>query len=121
MTETYRRKPENGAAVRVTTAPYSPPLDRLTFEQLREVARMADPEAEVQEVTFKTGSPVLLARYPYRWSRDEGEPLTVTDYAEVEPGECLAYSHASRNLFAVSASDLLDWYDREDHYREEEA
>jgi hypothetical protein len=105
MTETYRRRPPRTAVGLVTLTRYQPPLKQITYEELRDVARLADDGAEISEVTFKpSGERVLLARHVY---------LGAAEYVIVEPGNCLAFCHEEEFLFEVSSADLKKMYEKQ--------
>jgi hypothetical protein len=107
----YRRKPEEREVPSVTVVKYAPPLDRNAWEDLRDVAELADCNAEVAEVTFQSGKPVLIAWWPQSWNGEPPEP----EYVIVEPGEYLAFSPDARGgwLHNLSEAALVQYYDRE--------
>ncbi|HEX3388833.1 MAG TPA: hypothetical protein VHT94_07330 [Streptosporangiaceae bacterium] len=97
----FRRHPQRFAGERLTVALYSPPLARHQFEALRGVADLSG-DADVAEVTFRSGKRVLLA-YCARYV------TALNAYVTVEPGRYLAYDHATGYLSEASDADLADY------------
>lgn len=101
----YQRKPET---VRreggLQVARYEPgqPLGSLL-----QVARMADRNAELSEVTGLPSGPVLLVRY----MRSQDDHPAELDWEVVQPGEFLSYSETYDNLNATTESELAYWYE----------
>lgn len=109
MINRYRRKPqEPDPGPSLTAVRYTPPLSRLDYEEFLEVARQADPHAEVSEVTFKTGGPVLVVRHEQIFDRHH--PFQIL-YTVVEPGRWLTYSHKSGYLDDFTNEALEHWYE----------
>jgi hypothetical protein len=106
--DVYREKPwtppGDGRAV---VQKYAPPLDRNAWEDLRDVAKLADCDAEVAEVTFRSGKRVLVAWHLRSWGGQPPKP----SYTEVEPGEYLAFT--AGYLTCLSDKDLAEYYDKE--------
>lgn len=97
----FRRKPDPGTRADQWAAKYEPgqPLDDLAA-----VARMADPDAELAEATFPSGS-VLIVRY----ARLDG-PLE-TAHQVIIPGWYLAYSGGNGFLYDATDGDWRQFYD----------
>jgi hypothetical protein len=102
----WRKKPRAGDDDDQFAARYTPGA---TLDPLLEVARMADDNAEVQEVHF-TGGPVLLVRY---LCFHDDHPAEI-DYETVEPGKWLACSGPYGFLYDATDGDWRQWYDKVD-------
>jgi hypothetical protein len=100
-TRLFRRHSQPGD--RLTVASYSPPLGRHQFEALRGVSDL-NGDADVAEVTFRSGKRVLLV-----WCPRYEDDITRNVYVTVEPGHCLAYDHATGYLSEVSDEILADY------------
>lgn len=100
----YRRKPKQSDHEDQFAARYEPgqPLDDLVA-----VARMAGSEAEVCEVVFPSGKPVLLARSIQSF----GDALPKPAYEVVEAGDYLAFSSRSDFLYNADDADWRQFYD----------
>ena len=99
----YRRKPEPSAREDQFAAKYEPgqPLDDLAA-----VARMADHRAELAEVTFPSGTVLLV-----RWTRVPDDRPSEVEYETVEAGHYLAYSPGNDFLYDTSSADWRQFYD----------
>jgi hypothetical protein len=104
--DVYREKPFTPPG-RAAVQRYAPPLDRNAWEDLRDVAELADCDAEVAEVTFRSGKRVLVAWHLRSW----GGQLPKPAYTFVEPGDHLACTNGY--LTSLSDGDLAEYYDRE--------
>lgn len=100
----YRRKPAPRTDWDQLAARYEPgkPLDDLLT-----VARTADDEAEVCEVTFPSGKRVLLAWYTRYPDDGPAHPSFVT----VEPGKYLAGRAEGGSLYDASEGNWRQFYD----------
>ncbi len=99
----YRRKPQEDLRGDQYAARYEPgqPLGDLTA-----VARMADSDAELAEVTFPSG-PVLVVRYE---RFDDDHPPRI-EYKTVEPGRYLAHDPGEGFLYESADGNWQQWYD----------
>jgi hypothetical protein len=110
MPKTYRRIVHREDDT-LTVARYSPPLSRNDFEELRDVAELADCAAEISEVVFKRSNKrVLLVWLP---RVIDGEGSYRQDYTEVEPGDYLVYDHGLGELLALGGRYLRQHYQEE--------
>jgi hypothetical protein len=76
-------------------------------DDLRQVARMADPEAGLAAVQFDTGPVVLVVRWLR--TRDDGQPEIA--YVVVEAGHWLAYDPGAGFLYESTDGAWAQWYD----------
>lgn len=100
----FQRKPESRSADVQIAARYEPGGD---LGDLLSVARETGPEAEVTEVTFRSGKRVLLAWYMHYPDHHPALPK----YVEVEPGDYLAYSRYNDLLYDADEADWRQFYD----------
>lgn len=99
----YRRKPRPADSDEQLAARYEPgqPLDALLA-----VARMADSDAELAEVTFPSGTVLLV-----RWTRIPDDHAPEVEYEQVEAGHYLAFSRSGWHLYVSDEADWRQFYD----------
>lgn len=100
----FRRKPDSDDRADQIAARYEPgqPAD-----DLRAVARKADYNAELAEVTFPSGAQVLAVR----WLQVPDDRPAKTRYEFVESGEFLAYSAVNDSLYCADEANWRQFYD----------
>jgi hypothetical protein len=98
----YQRKPNPKPEKGLIVARYEP---RQPLDDLRKVARMADPAAEVAESALPGGT-VLVVRY-INHDRDRPE----VEFEVVRGGQYLGYSETYGSLGETDEKELAYWYE----------
>jgi len=102
--ERYRKKPEKPSDRPVqVTARYLPP--EASLDAFLQIARMADPQAQVYELHWAG----LAGELCVRWERGDRSAI---EWSHVPAGEWLAYDPQDDFLYVSDQHDWDRWYER---------